>query len=201
MTNAVLKTLVFIAALVPVARLIVAALTGGSLTPNPIEYITHQTGWYALSFLTASLAVTPVRRLTGLAAIARFRRMLGLFAFFYATLHLLIWFCLDRFFDYSTIFADIAKRPFITIGMTTFLLLLPLALTSTARSIRRLGGKRWRQLHSLAYVAAVTGVVHFWWLVKSDIRQPQRFAIVIGLLLGLRVWWAYQGRSAPAVVR
>lgn len=192
-----LKTLVFISALVPATRLVVLALTGGDLTANPIEYITRDTGWYALFFLTLTLTVTPIRRLTGWHPVIRFRRMLGLFAFFYGTLHLLVWIVLDRFFDAEAMGEDILKRPFITVGMTTFLLLLPLAITSTSGWIRRLGGRRWARLHQLAYLAAVTAVLHFWWLVKSDVREPYRWGWAVAVLLGARMWWSWQaGRSS-----
>jgi sulfoxide reductase heme-binding subunit YedZ len=166
----------------------------GDLTANPIEYITHHTGWFALMFLVSSLSVTPVRRFTGWQPIVRFRRMLGLFAFFYGTLHFSIWFVLDRFFSLTEMANDVVKRPFITAGMTTLLLLTPLAATSTKGMIRRLGAQRWKRLHRLAYVAAITAVFHFWWLVKSDIREPRRWAIGVALLLGLRAWWMFQAR-------
>ena len=205
----ILKVAVFVAALVPAARLVYLILTGGDLTANPIEYITHQTGWYGLLFLTASLSVTPVRRLTKWHVIIRFRRMLGLFAFFYGTLHFLTWLVFDKVFAVwpttsegrlralaAEMVADVVKRPYITAGMLTYLLLVPLAATSTEGMIRRLGGRRWNQLHRLAYVAAVTAVAHFWWLVKSDVREPQRWAIGIAVLLGLRVWWQYQAESS-----
>jgi sulfoxide reductase heme-binding subunit YedZ len=191
---AVLKTLVFIAALGPLGWLILGLFTD-NLSANPIEYITRATGWFALMFLTASLSVTPVRRVTKWHPIVRFRRMLGLFAFFYGTLHLLTWVVLDKFFDVPEMVADVFKRPFITVGMATYLLLVPLAATSTAGMIRRLGGRRWAQLHRLAYVAGITAVLHFWWLVKSDVREPQRWAVALAVLLGLRAWWAYQARS------
>jgi len=191
---AVLKTLVFIAALGPLGWLIVGLFTD-NLSANPIEYITRDTGWFALMFLTASLSVTPVRRVTKWHPIVRFRRMLGLFAFFYGTLHLLTWVVLDKFFDVPEMVADVFKRPFITVGMATYLLLVPLAATSTAGMIRRLGGRRWAQLHRLAYAAGITAVLHFWWLVKSDVREPQRWAVALAVLLGLRAWWAYQARS------
>lgn len=194
MRIAVLKTLVFTAALIPVVRLIVGFFTD-NLTANPFDYITDQTGWFALMCLVASLSVTPLRRVTKWHAAIRFRRMLGLFAFFYATLHLLTWVVLDQFFDYHAMIKDVFKRPFITVGMTTFVLLLPLALTSTTGMIRRLGGKRWNRLHRLAYVAGIAAVTHFWWLVKSDVREPQRWALVLTVLLGLRAWWAFQARS------
>jgi len=190
----VLKTPVFIGALTPLAWL---AYWGyqGELTANPIEYITHFTGWFGLCFLIASLAITPIRRLTGWHPVIRFRRMLGLFAFFYAVLHFSIWFVLDKFFSLSEMVADVVKRPYITVGMTALLVMLPLALTSTQGMIRRLGGKRWQALHRLAYVAGVAAVLHFWWLVKSDVREPKRWALGLAVLLGVRVWWTWRTRS------
>ena len=190
-----LKALVFSGALLPLAWVLYRGYTG-DLTANPIEYITHHTGWFALMFLVSSLSVTPVRRLTGWQPILHFRRMLGLFAFFYGTLHFSIWFVLDRFFSLTEMANDVVKRPFITAGMTTLLLLTPLAATSTKGMIRRLGAQRWKRLHRLAYVAAITAVFHFWWLVKSDIREPRRWAIGVAVLLGLRAWWMFQARSS-----
>jgi methionine sulfoxide reductase heme-binding subunit len=195
LTIGVLKTLVFCGALLPLVWVVYRGFTG-DLTANPIEYITHHTGWFALMFLTVSLSVTPLRRLTGWQSLIRFRRMLGLFAFFYGLLHFSIWFALDRFFSVAEMANDVVKRPFITAGMTALLCMLPLAVTSTTGMIRRLGGKRWRRLHRLAYVAAAAAVVHFWWLVKSDIREPRRWAIAVAVLLGLRAWWMFQARSS-----
>jgi methionine sulfoxide reductase heme-binding subunit len=188
----VFKTVLFVTALVPAAML-VAGLFTDDLGANPIEYITHQTGWFALAFLMASLAITPLRRLTKWHEAIRLRRMLGLFAFFYATLHLLTWFVFDHTFDFMSMAEDVLKRPYITVGMAAFLMMLPLALTSNTAMIRRLG-RRWQLLHRLAYGAALAGVVHFWWLVKADIREPQRWAVVLSLLLGLRAWWIFKAR-------
>ena len=187
-----LKVVLFVSALVP-AALLVAGLFTDDLGANPIEYITHQTGWFALAFLLASLAVTPVRRLTRWHEAIRVRRMLGLFAFFYATLHLLTWFVFDHALDVIGMVEDVVKRPYITVGMAAFLMLLPLAATSNTAMIRRLG-RRWQALHRLAYGAAIAGVVHFWWLVKADIREPQRFALVLTVLLGMRAWWTFRSR-------
>lgn len=164
-----------------------------NLTANPIEYITDTTGVTALTFLTLSLTVTPLRRLTGRNELIKLRRLLGLFAFFYACLHLSTWVILDWFFDFESMVSDIVERPFITLGMTTFLLLLPLALTSTTGMIRRLG-KRWKVIHRLVYVAAITAVVHFWWVVKADFRQPRLWALALCVLLGFRAWWTLQAR-------
>jgi sulfoxide reductase heme-binding subunit YedZ len=165
------------------------------LGPNPIEYITHGTGDWTLRFLLITLAITPLRRILKQPGLIRFRRMLGIFAFFYACLHLTTWLWLDKFFDPQEMVADIAKRRFITMGMLGFLLLLPLALTSTAGWIRRLG-KNWRRLHRLIYASALAGVIHYWWLVKSDIRLPLLYGVILVVLLSLRLVKAR--RSAPA---
>ena len=193
MTRIVLVArIVFCAALIPAAQLAYGGLTG-QLTANPIQYLTHQTGDAAIALLIISLTITPLRRLTGWNELIRLRRMLGLFAFFYATLHLLTWAVLDQFFDLTTMVEDIVERPFITIGMATFLLLLPLAITSTAAMIRRLG-RRWQQLHRLVYLAATTAVIHFWWGVKADIREPRLWALALTLLFGFRLWWMLRPR-------
>ncbi len=188
-----LKILVFALSLIPVIRLTVGLFTGG-LGANPVEFITHTTGTFALVFLMITLAVTPLRRITGYAGLIRLRRMLGLFAFFYTCLHLSTFVVLDHFFDPAAIIADIVKRPYITAGSVGFALMAPLAATSTAGMIRRLGGRRWQQLHRLVYFSAIAGVVHFLWLVKADLREPLIFAGVLAVLLGYRiaVW-----RNAP----
>ena len=191
-TFGILRRVIFAAALVPAAALVYSAFTG-NLTANPIEYITHTTGLTALAFLIITLTVTPLRRLTGRNELVRLRRMLGLFAFFYACLHVSTWFILDWFFDVASMAADVVERPFITLGMTTFLLLLPLAMTSTAGMIRRLG-KRWQRLHRLVYVAAFTAIVHFWWIVKADFREPRLWALALSVLLGFRAWWTLRTR-------
>lgn len=188
----ILRRLLFAGALVPAGWLVYAALTD-NLTANPIDYITDWTGLSALSLLLVTLTVTPLRRLTGWNELIRVRRMLGLFAFFYACLHFSTWIVLDLFFDVAMAAEDIVERPFITIGMATFLLLLPLAITSNAAMIRRLG-KRWQQLHRLSYVAAVTAVIHFWWVVKADFRDPRLFALALSVLLGFRAWWMWRTR-------
>lgn len=189
----VVKPIAFCAALVPAARLAYRAYTG-NLTANPIEYITRATGEAAVMLLVITLMVTPLRRLSGWNELIRLRRMLGLFAFFYATLHVLIWAVIDKFFDVQTMIEDVFERPFITIGMATFLLLLPLAITSTAGMIRRLG-RRWQQLHRLVYVAALTAVIHFWWGVKADIREPRWWAFALCVLLSFRLWWTLRARA------
>ena len=193
------KSWVFTAALVPLGLLLWAAATGG-LTANPIEDITHRTGDWALRFLLLALAVTPIRKVTGWGWVADYRRMLGLFAFFYATLHFSSYLVLDFFFDFTLIFDDIVERRYVTAGFAGFVMLVPLAITSTRGMIRRLGGARWRQLHRLAYLAAIAGVVHYLWLVKIDIRPPLVYAVVLAVLLGSRVWFNYARRPARRVV-
>jgi sulfoxide reductase heme-binding subunit YedZ len=162
----------------------------GNLGANPVEAITHATGDWTLRFLLITLAITPLRRLSGWNRVIGFRRMLGLFAFFYGTLHLLTYLWLDKFFVWADILHDLPKRPFITIGFSAFVLMVPLALTSTAASIRRLGGRRWRALHRLIYVTALFGVVHYWWLVKADITRPATYACILALLFLARAWFA-----------
>ena len=157
------------------------------LTANPIEYITHFTGDWTLRFVVATLAVTPLRKRLGLAGLIRYRRMIGLFAFFYGSLHFLTYIWLDNFFDIHEIVKDVAKRPFITAGFTAFVLMVPLAVTSTAGWIRRLGGRRWERLHRLIYVTAIAAVAHYYWLVKSDIRLPVFYGTLVALLLAYRL--------------
>jgi len=178
------KAALFVACLVPLARLVVLGLSDG-LGTNPVEAVTRSTGWWTLFLLCATLAVSPLRRLTGRNSLLRLRRMLGLFAFFYALLHFATYFWLDVWFDIAAVGKDIVNRPFITVGFTAFLLLIPLALTSTAAMQRRLG-RNWQRLHRLVYVAAVLGLLHFWWLVKRDLTEPIVFALVLALLLGFR---------------
>jgi sulfoxide reductase heme-binding subunit YedZ len=187
-----LKRIIFIAALIPAAMLGYYVVQG-DLTANPIEFITHFTGDWAIRFLVITLAITPLRRLTGWNPIIRLRRMLGLFSFFYATLHFLTWFVLDWFFDFRQMAEDIVMRPFITLGMATFVMLLALALTSTQNSIRRLG-RKWTQLHRLIYVAAVTALFHFWLARKTVVVQFQVVLVAAVLLLGFRVWWTLRTR-------
>jgi len=188
-----LKVGVFIAALGPVAYL-AYGVVAHTLGANPVDAVTDETGTWTLRFLTLTLLITPLRRWTGWNPLIRFRRMLGLFAFFYGTLHFLTYLVLDQFFAFDDIVADIVKRPFITVGFTAFVLMIPLALTSTAGSIRRLGGKRWNLLHKLIYLSAIGGVVHYLWLVKSDISRPARYGVAVGILLAARLWFAYNAR-------
>lgn len=198
----ILKPLAFLAGLAPFVWLVWAALTN-NLSVNPLSDITLHTGDWAIRFICITLAISPLRQLTGWHWLIKFRRMAGLFAFFYGTTHFLIYVIADRFagLDFpngivsfttvrslvASVGEDIYKRPFITIGFLTWLLMAPLALTSTAGMIRRLGGKRWQALHRLIYVLAITAVIHYWWLVKIDIRPPLRYAIVVGVLLAVRV--------------
>ena len=189
---AILRAAIFAAALVPAAALVYGFYTN-DLTANPIDYITDTTGYTAITLLMISLAVTPLRRLTGRNELIKLRRMLGLLAFFYACLHFSTWLVLDWFFDFASMAADVVERPFITMGMLTFALLIPLAATSTAGMIRRLG-KRWQQLHRLVYVAGITAVIHFWWVVKADFREPRLFALALSILLGFRAWWMLRTR-------
>ena len=189
------KPWVFAACLIPLGLLLWHAFTGG-LTANPIEDITHRTGDWTLRFLLIALAVTPLRRLTGWAALASFRRMFGLFAFFYVILHFSTYLVLDFFFAFDLILDDIVERRYITAGFTGFVLLIPLAVTSTNRMIRRLGGARWRRLHRLVYVAVIAGVVHYLWLVKVVTLAPLVYAAILTVVLGARVWFWLAKRAA-----
>jgi sulfoxide reductase heme-binding subunit YedZ len=201
----VVKPMVFAAALLPAAALAYGFYTN-DLTANPGDYLTDQTGSWALALLVVSLGVTPLRRLTGWNEAIRLRRMLGLFAFFYATLHMLTWVVFFHFFDVDFMVEDVIERPYITIGMLTFVILAVLAVTSNRYSIRKLG-RRWAKLHRLVYVAAITAVIHFWWLVKADTTEPQRWAFAVAALLGFRAWWAWRARRllpsrhAPSAAR
>lgn len=188
-----LKPLAFIACLGP-AFVLTWKGFHDLLGANPIDVITRTTGRWTLIFLLVTLSVTPVRRITGMAWLIRFRRMLGLFAFFYGSLHLMTYVWLDKFFNVHEMLHDIAKRRFITAGMTAWVLMLPLALTSTAGWIRRMGGKRWQKLHRLIYFSAAAGVVHFIWLVKADLRQPLIYGAVLALLLAFRIITWINGR-------
>lgn len=180
-----LKAALFALCLVPLAQL---GWLGWSdaLGANPIELITRHLGKWTLNFLLITLAVTPLRHLTGWHWLIRLRRMLGLYAFFYALLHFLTYLWLDQFFDWASIVRDIAKRPFITTGFTAFLLLIPLAATSNAAMVKRLGGRRWTQLHRSVYAIAIVGIIHYWWLVKKDVTLPLLYAVLLGALLGFR---------------
>jgi sulfoxide reductase heme-binding subunit YedZ len=180
------KVVVFTLSLIPLGLLVWRGLHN-DLTLNPVQYIEHTTGDWVLRFLVLTLAITPLRKMLRLPQLIRFRRMFGLFAFFYVCLHFTTWVWLDRYFDWPQMLDDIAKRPYITVGFAGFVLLIPLALTSTAGWIRRLGGKRWQLLHRLVYATAILGVIHYYWLVKSDVREPLEYAFVIGALLLWRI--------------
>lgn len=192
---AALKAMLLLLCLVPAARLGWAAWTD-ALGPNPIEAVTRGLGDWALNFLVITLTVTPLRRATGWAWLIRLRRMLGLAVFGYAALHLTSYLWFDQFFDWNEIARDIAKRPFIALGFATFLLLLPLALTSNQFALRRLGGRRWQSLHRTVYAIAIFAVVHHWWMVKIDTAQPAIYAALVAFLLGLRALWREQERRA-----
>jgi len=193
------KPFIFLACLGPLSRLAWKAYAG-LLGANPIEVITHSTGDWTLIFLLVTLSITPLRKITRQPWLIRYRRMFGLFAFFYATLHFTTYIWLDKFFNLHDMLADIAKRKFITVGFTAFVLLIPLAVTSTSGSIRRLGGKRWQALHRLIYVTAILGVIHYLWLVKADIRKPLEYGTVLAIILGYRVVaWARTRKTQARV--
>lgn len=195
-----IRAVLFVVCLMPFGLLVWRGFTGG-LTANPIEFITHTLGWWTLTFLMVTLSVTPLRRMLDMPWLLRLRRMLGLYAFFYASLHFLTWLVVDQFFDWQAILKDIVKRPYITVGFTAFVFLVPLAATSTNALVRRLGAARWQMLHRLVYVIATLGVVHYWWLVKKDIREPAIFAIVLAVLLGARLVYAWHKRGIAAGAR
>jgi sulfoxide reductase heme-binding subunit YedZ len=190
------KPLIVVLGLLPLVWLTFAVLTGRT-SANPAEDIILTTGIWSLRFLLASLAITPLRRLTGWNVLIQYRRMLGLFAFFYACLHLSGYLAFDRFFAFDEVVADIAKRPFITAGMVAFALMVPLAITSTRGWIRSLG-RRWQLLHRLVYVSAIAAVIHYLWKVKADSTLPLRYALLLGVLLGLRLWWLRRRLPRPA---
>jgi methionine sulfoxide reductase heme-binding subunit len=196
LSNRWLKIPVFLACLVPAGLLVWDGFTGG-LGANPVEFIQHSTGDWTIRFLIITLAITPFRKLLNLPALIRYRRMLGLFAFFYICAHFATYFVLDQAMDFHSMWQDFAKRPFITMGYLGFLLMIPLALTSTKGWIRRLGGKRWTWLHRAIYVSAIAGVIHYAWLVKSDERKPIQYAVLVGLLLLARVFLWLRSRMKP----
>ena len=190
------KLVVFINSLVPLV-LLLWDLYHKRVGPNPLEFATRTTGMLTLIFLSLTVAVTPLRKIFGINSLVKVRRMLGLFAFFYGTLHLLTYVWFDRFFNLVSVGQDVVRRPFILVGMTAFILMVPLAITSTNKMVKRLGGKRWARLHRLVYVAAIAGVVHFWMLVKSDIRLPLTFAFILLFLLGFRLFAKYAPAQPP----
>lgn len=181
-----LKAALFLASLIPLIRLGWLGYSS-QLGANPIEFITRSLGTWTLAFLLITLSITPLRNLSGWSWLIKLRRMAGLFTFFYALLHFITYIWLDQFFDLHDIYKDVIKRPFITIGFAAFLMLIPLAMTSTNAMIKRLGGKRWLLLHRLVYLIAICGVLHYWWLVKKDITQPLIYSAVLAALLGYRV--------------
>ena len=195
-----LKGLIFLLALWPLAKLIVLGYQD-DLGANPIEKILRNTGFWTLTFLTMTMAVTPLRQLTQRVWLGRFRRMLGLFAFFYGALHFSTYLVLDQFFDWANILKDISKRPYITVGFSALVLMTPLAVTSTDAMLKRLGGKRWRRLHRLVYLITAAGVAHFWWLVKKDISQPVIFAVLLTISLAVRAFFARQSGENQRVTK
>lgn len=190
------KAVLFFISLVPFASLLWRALHAG-LGANPVEFVQHATGDWTLRFLLFTLAITPLRKLLNLPDLIRFRRMLGLFAFFYVCLHFLTYIGPDQSFSLAGMWKDVQKRRYITVGFTAFVLLIPLALTSTAGWIRRLGGRRWQMLHRAIYVSAVCGVIHYYWLVKSDVRKPLFYAAMVAILLVWRLgdWFSRRKRQ------
>lgn len=197
--RSLLKPAVFVACGIPFARL-VALGAGGGLGANPVEFVTRSTGTWTLVLLCVTLALTPARRMTGWSALARVRRMVGLYAFFYACLHFATYVWLDQWFDAAAMLRDVVKRPFITAGFTAFVLLLPLAATSTQAMMRRLG-RRWGELHRLVYAVAILGVLHFAWhkAGKNLLAEPMIYAAVVGALLAWRVWWHWRAAGRAKV--
>jgi sulfoxide reductase heme-binding subunit YedZ len=190
----VIKPAVFLACLVPVSQLVYGAFWG-DLGANPVETITNTTGIWTLRLIVITLAITPLRWLTKLNPVILFRRMLGLFAFFYGTLHFMTYFILDRSLMFDELWEDVMKRPYITMGFSAFVLMIPLALTSTQGWIRRLGGYRWNLLHRLIYISAILAVIHYWWKVKLDTTNPRYYAFIVAALLGFRIWRAIARRQ------
>jgi sulfoxide reductase heme-binding subunit YedZ len=193
-----LKAAIFVLGLIPVSKM--AYLTITQQLVEPLEHITRGTGDWVLYFLCITLAVTPLRRFTGWNWLVKLRREFGLFAFFYACLHFMTFLWFDHFFDVAEMWKDVLKRPFITVGFTAFVLLIPLAVTSTNGMIKRLGGKRWQWLHRLIYVIAPLGILHFWWMkaAKHNFQQPIIFGTIVALLLGLRLYWKLTKAGQPA---
>ena len=189
----ILKIALWLLAMLPFVRLLYLGATS-QFGANPLEFVTRSTGTWTLVMLCATLAVTPLRRLTGWNWLVRLRRMLGLFAFFYGLQHFLLWIGVDRGFDFAYMLKDVAKRPFITVGFAAFMLMIPLALTSTNGMVRRLGGKRWQALHKAVYAIAVLAILHYWWhkAGKNDFSEVSIYAAVVFVLLGLRLWWRWR---------
>lgn len=193
-----IKALVFVLALLPFLRM--AWLVFQGVPVEPLEFLTRGTGDWTLYFLCITLAVTPLRRLSGWNWVVKLRRMLGLYAFFYALLHFVTFFWFDHFFDIAEMLKDVVKRPFITVGFIAFVLLIPLAVTSTNAMVKRLGGKRWLWLHRLIYLIAPLGILHFWWMKagKNDFQEPIIFGTIVALLLAMRVYWSYVKKTGTA---
>ena len=193
------KIPIFALCLLPFLYIVWRAIRG-DLTANPVEFLQHQTGDWTLRFLILTVCITPFRKLLKLPELIRFRRMLGLFAFFYVCLHFLTYLGPDQSFNLAGMLKDVVKRPFITVGFAAFVLLIPLALTSTTAWIRRLGGKRWQALHRSIYVCAILGVIHYYWLVKSDVRKPLFYGVLVGILLAWRLvnWFSARKLMATA---
>ncbi|MEE2977124.1 MAG: protein-methionine-sulfoxide reductase heme-binding subunit MsrQ [Pseudomonadota bacterium] len=193
----VVKAFVWIVALVPFLRIVFLGATD-QFGANPLEFVTRSTGTWTLVLLCCTLAITPLRRITGMNWLIRLRRMLGLYTFFYGTIHFLIWLLVDRGLDPASMLKDIVKRPFITVGFAAFVLMIPLAATSTNAMVRRLGGKRWQWLHRLVYVTGVLAILHYWWhkAGKHDFAEVSIYAAVMAVLLGLRVWWAWRSQRS-----
>ena len=191
------KAVVFLMCLMPLVSLIWRGLHN-DLTANPIEFITRATGDWTLRLLLVTLAITPLRKMLGLPELIRFRRMLGLFAFFYGCLHFTTYIWLDKFFDLAEMWKDVSKRPYITVGFLGFTLLIPLAVTSTAGWIRRLGGRRWQLLHRAIYVSAMAGVIHYYWLVKSAVIRPLAYGAIVAALLLWRLAGQFRRRPGAA---
>jgi len=194
------KVAVFIVCFIPAAWLLFAVLTD-RLSADPIKDITQDTGSWALRLLLVTLCITPLRKLTGWSSVIRYRRMLGVFAFFYGFLHFLTYVWLDQFFSVSDMLRDVYKRPFITAGFTGFIVMVPLAITSTKNWIMRLGGKRWQLLHRLTYISGIAGVLHYLWLVKSDVERPLIYGVLLSFLLGFRVFQSLPSRRPSAAIR
>ncbi|HXC70789.1 MAG TPA: protein-methionine-sulfoxide reductase heme-binding subunit MsrQ [Pyrinomonadaceae bacterium] len=190
------KLVIFINSLVPLV-LLLWDVYRKQVGPNPLDFATKTTGMLTLIFLSLTVAVTPLRKIFGINSLVKYRRMIGLFAFFYGSLHLLTYIWFDRLFNLKSVGQDVVRRPFILVGMTAFFLMVPLAITSTNKMVKRLGGKRWARLHRLVYVAAIAGVVHFWMLVKSDTRLPLTFAFIVLFLLGYRLLAKYLPAQRP----
>ena len=193
-----MKPAVWVACLTPLV-LLIYHFVRNELSANPVEDITNTTGIWTLRFIVATLAITPVRRLTGVNQLINYRRLIGLFAFFYGTVHFTIFFFLDHQFDFAAMWQDVLKRPYITAGFTAFVLMIPLAITSTTGWIRRLGGKRWNLLHKLIYITALAAVLHYFWKVKLDTTNPVYYGVIVAALLGVRVWSGYSKKQLRRV--